>query len=292
MAEAPPSQGLAVTSDSHNTSPHQRPPTALGLLGKFPREVRNQLYRVIFQGAKAIFASQWRRQHFPNGPKHTFGILTASKTVRIEAEPFFYPYCQFSLDVRFSQDHNHFVLAKMTQHLQRKLPNMHKIILEANPFEYSTVLNGFITDQVAFIPTEPHVPYDRGLTFPEIFEDLSFNGHEMVFNLIFHLEFHWAFWNRLSSTAIQNVVIPFWQYETVRFYIEIQVLQKARVGGMVVGPDQFRFIGIVLQDVVKKILGPGTKTNVKQVEPDLYVECMEFHPKSHFEAMAKREGLE
>lgn len=293
MAQATPSQNIVVTAETHRTSPHQRPPTALGILGRFSPEVRNQLYRNIFHGQKAAFALQWRQQQSSNRPKHSFGILTASKTIRAEAEPCFYQYCQFNLDVRFSQDRSQFTLTKATQRLQRKLSRMHNIVFAATPFDSHGTPDGNSTDQVAFIPIEPHAPDERGLLFPDIFDDLCSNGHEMLLHLVFDLKSVWAFGNGITVPALQAMFIPFRRYEIVSFYLEIRNPQNNRPRGMVVSPVQFAPISQKFQDKIEEILGPGTRAlTVERAEARWYYDCTDFHPKSHFEAMAKGEGVE
>ena len=291
MAQATPSQNIAVTPETHRTSPHQRPPTALGILGRFPPEVRNQLYRDVFHGVKAAFSLQWGQQQSLDRPKHSFGILTASKTMRTEAEPFFYRYCQFNFDVRFSQDRSHFSVAGETQSLQRKLLRMYNVALEAIPIHSDAILNGSLKDQVPFIPIEPHAPDDRGLAFPDIFEEDSFNGHEMVLHFIFNVESFWGNWHSFSNKAVQQVFIPFRRYEIVKVYVDIRLQESAISRGARL--VRFTPIAQILQDQIVGILGPGTKTNaLEQVEAFVYTDCAEYHPKSHFEAMAKGKGLE
>ncbi|MDI1492525.1 MAG: hypothetical protein OHK93_003739 [Ramalina farinacea] len=292
MAQATPSQNIAVTPETHHTSPHQRPPTALGILGRFSPEVRNQLYRNIFHGQKAAFALQWRQQQSSNRPKHSFGIMTASKTIRAEAEPYFYQYCHFNLDVRFSQDRSQFTLTKVAQRLQQELSRMQNIVLEATPFDSHGTPDGNPTDQVAFIPIEPHAPDERGLLFPNIFDDLCSNGHELLLGLVFDLKSVWAFGNGITVQALQAMFIPFRRYEIVRFCLEIRNSQDNRPR-MVVSPVQFASISQMFQGKIEEILGPGTRAfTVERTEARWYYEWTDFHPKSHFEAMAKGEGLE
>ena len=293
MAQATPSQNIAVTSETHDTSPQQRPPTALGILGRFLPEVRNQLYRNIFHGQKAAFALQWRQQQSSNRPKHSFGILTASKTIRAEAEPYFYQYCRFNLDVRFSQDRSQFTLTKAAQRLQQKLSRVQNIVFEATPFDSYDTPDGNPTNQVAFIPIEPHAPDERGLLFPDIFDGLCTNGHEMLLGLVFDLQSVWAFDNGVTGPALQAMFIPFRRYEIVRFCLEIRNPQNNRPRGLVANPVQFAPISRNFQDKIEEILGPGTRAHtVERTEARWYYEWTYFYPKSHFEATAKGEGAE
>lgn len=293
MAQATPFQDIAATPGFHDAILHQRPPTPLGMFGKFPAEVRNQLYRDVFHGEKAIFALQWRWQQSSNRPKHSFGLLTASKTTKTEAQPFFYQYCQFSLNVKFSQDGSGIGLTKETKCLERKLPRMHDIVFEGIPIESNTFPDGNTIDQVAFIPIEPHAPDDCGLTFPDIFEDLSFHGREMVLHLIFSLEDIWGFFGRISIPALQTVFTPFRRYEIVKFCIEFRNPQKKHARSMVDSPDDFMTIPDMFRAELGDILGPGTKIDALEwAEEHVHASCIEYHPKSYFEAKAKAKRQE
>lgn len=69
----------------HVALPHQRPQTPLGIFGKLPLEVRNQIYRDIFVQVKVHLKSQRPGPHL--GVHHrvqVLQVLEVSKTLRFE----------------------------------------------------------------------------------------------------------------------------------------------------------------------------------------------------------------
>ena len=77
----------AAIEATHLTLPHQRPSTPLGILGKFPLEVRSQIYRDIFVQAKVHLKAQR-----PN-PRllvsvGVLQVLEVSKALRIDGQCF------------------------------------------------------------------------------------------------------------------------------------------------------------------------------------------------------------
>ena len=74
---------IEAIPDVSATLSHQRAPTPLGVLGKLPLEVRNQIYRDIFVQAKVYLNAQ-RPSLQSDVPEQALDVLVVSKALRIE----------------------------------------------------------------------------------------------------------------------------------------------------------------------------------------------------------------